>query len=105
MIYCRIIIAESSDIMLNGIIELLQSKPHIEITGKALRYNHLCALVETTPHDLVILGPMITEKFSYQLMGYLVNRFPDIKIVQINLDDDEDIIFNKIQRVALSQLV
>ena len=105
MIYCRIIIAESSDIMLNGIIELLQSKPHIEITGKALRYNHLCALVETTPHDLVILGPMITEKFSYQLMGYLVNRFPDIKIVQINLDDDEDIIFKKIQRVALSQLV
>lgn len=105
MIYCRVIIAESSDIMLNGIIELLQSKPHIEIVGKALRYNHLCSQVESVPHDLVVLGPMITEKFSHQLMGYLVNRFPDIKIVQINLDDDEDIIFNKIQKVALSQVV
>ncbi len=105
MIYCRIIIAENSDIMLNGIVELLQSKPHIEITGKALRYNHLCSLIETAPHDLVILGPMIVEKYSYQLMGYLLNRFPDIKIVQVNLDDDEDIIFNKIQRVALSQVV
>lgn len=105
MIFSRIIIAESSDIMLNGIVDLLQSKSHIEIAGKALRYNHLCALVDEVPHDLVILGPMITEKFSHQLMGYLLNRFPEIKIVQINLDDDEEIIFNKIQKVALSQVV
>lgn len=99
----KIIIAESSDIMLNGIADILNENPFIEIVGKALRYNHLCALIEQTPHDMVVLGPMITEKFSHQLMGYLVNRFPEIKIVQINLDDDKQIIYSKIQRVALSQ--
>jgi DNA-binding NarL/FixJ family response regulator len=98
----KIIIAESSDIMLNGIEELFLDNPAIQIVGKAMRYNHLCHLVEQRRHDLVVLGPMITEKFSHQLMGYLVNRFPDIKIVQINLDDDRDIILKKIQRVALS---
>lgn len=99
----KIIIAESSDIMLNGIADILHENPFIEIVGKALRYNHLCALIEQTPHDMVVLGPMITEKFSHQLMGYLVNRFPEIKIVQINLDDDKQIIYSKIQRVTLSQ--
>lgn len=102
MVDTRIIIAESSDIMLNGITEILKECPNLQIVGKALRYNHLCNLVEQTEHDLVVLGPMITDRFSHQLMGYLINRFPDIKIVQINLDDDIRIILQKIQRVAMN---
>lgn len=101
----RIILAESSDIMIDGITEIIKDNPYVQIVGKAIKYNHLCALVEQVPHDLVVLGPMITEKFSHQLMGYLLNRFPEIKIAQINLDDDKDIIFNKIQKVTLSQEV
>jgi DNA-binding NarL/FixJ family response regulator len=98
----KIIIAESSDIMLNGIETLLLDNPSLQVVGKALRYNHLCHLIEQRRHDLVVLGPMITEKFSHQLMGYLFNRFPDIKVVQINLDDDKDIIMKKIQKVMMS---
>lgn len=98
----KIIIAESSDIMLNGIEELLKDSPGLQIVGKALRYNHLCSLIEQTSHDLVVLGPMITDRFSHQIMGYLLNRFPYIKIVQINLDDDREIILNKIQRVTMN---
>lgn len=101
----KIILAESSDIMINGIADMLSEVDFVEITGKALRYNHLCSLIEQVPHDMVVLGPMITERFSHQLMGYLVNRFPDIKIVQIDLDDDKNIILRKIERVALNQEV
>lgn len=102
MVEIRIIIAESSDIMLNGITDILKQSPGLQIVGKALRYNHLCTLVEQLDHDLVVLGPMITDKFSHQLMGYLLNRFPDIKIVQINLDDDIEIILRKIQRLTMN---
>ncbi len=102
MVEIRIIIAESSDIMLNGITEILKQSPSLQIVGKALRYNHLCTLVEQLNHDLVVLGPMITDKFSHQLMGYLLNRFPDIKIVQINLEDDIEIILQKIQRLTMN---
>jgi len=102
MVDTRIIIAESSDIMLNGITEILKDSSGLQIVGKALRYNHLCNLIESTEHDLVVLGPMITDRFSHQLMGYLLNRFPDIKVVQINLDDDAEIILRKIQRVTMN---
>ena len=102
MIDTRIIIAESSDIMLNGIVEILKESPHLQVVGQALKYNHLCNTIEKVPHDMVILGPMITDRFSHQLMGYLLNRFPDIKIVQIDLDDDLKIILQKIQKVTLS---
>ncbi len=102
MIDTRIIIAESSDIMLNGIIEILKGSPSLQVVGKAIKYNHLCSLIEQIPHDLVVLGPMITDRFSHQLMGYLLNRFPDIKIAQINLDDDIEIILQKIQRVTMN---
>ena len=98
----RLIIAESSDIMLNGICELIQGESHLLIAGRALRYNHLCNLIEQVSHDLVLLGPMITDRFSHQLMGYLLNRFPDIKIVQINLDDDVNKILQKIQKVTMN---
>jgi DNA-binding NarL/FixJ family response regulator len=98
----RIILAESSDIMLNGITNLLKDVAEIQIVGKALRYNHLCVLIEQLDHDLVILGPMITDRFSHQLMGYLLSRYPGIKIVQINLDDDLEIILQKIDRVSAS---
>ena len=101
----RIIIAESSDIMMNGILELLKASELIHVVGKALKYNHLCSLIEQVPHDLVVLGPMISDRFSHQLMGYLLNRFPDIKLVQINLDDDTSIIMQKIDRVILNQEV
>lgn len=98
----KIIIAESSDIMLNGIEELFLNHPAFIVVGKAMRYTQLCHLVKQAKHDLVVLGPMITEKFSHQLMGYLVNQFPDIKIVQINLEDDKEIILKKIEKAALS---
>jgi DNA-binding NarL/FixJ family response regulator len=101
----RIILAESSDIMLNGITDILKECSGIQIVGKALRYNHLCVLIEQLDHDMVVLGPMITDRFSHQLMGYLLNRFPNIKIVQINLDDDSDIILQKIGRVTTSMEV
>jgi DNA-binding NarL/FixJ family response regulator len=102
MVDTRIIIAESSDIMLDGITAILKENPYLQIVGRAIKYNHLCSLIEQIPHDLVVLGPMITDKFSHQLMGYLLNRFPDIKIAQINLDDDIDIILQKIQRVNMN---
>lgn len=105
MVDARIIIAESSDIMMNGILELLKGSELIQVVGSALKYNHLCNLIEQVPHDLVLLGPMITDRFSHQLMGYLLNRFPDIKLVQINLDDDSAIIMQKIARVTLNQEV
>jgi DNA-binding NarL/FixJ family response regulator len=98
----RIILAESSDIMLNGITDILKDNSEIQIVGKALRYNHLCVLVEQLEYDVVLLGPMITDRFSHQLMGYLLNRFPGIKIVQINLDDDIEIILQKIGRLTAS---
>jgi DNA-binding NarL/FixJ family response regulator len=100
----RIILAESSDIMLNGISDILQEKNEISIVGKALRYNHLCVLIEQLHHDLVVLGPMITDRFSHQLMGYLINRFPNIKIVQINLDDYSEIILQKIDRATATTM-
>lgn len=102
MVDTRIIIAESSDIMLDGITALLKENPYLQIVGRAIKYNHLCSLIEQIPYDLVVLGPMITDKFSHQLMGYLLNRFPEIKIAQINLDDDMDIILQKIQRVNMN---
>jgi len=102
MVYTRIIIAESSDIMLNGIIEIMKGSPSVQIVGKAIKYNHLCSLIEQVSHDMVVLGPMITDRFSHQLMGYLLNRFPGIKIVQISLDDDIEIMLQKIQRVTFN---
>ena len=93
----RIILAESSDIMLNGLSTLIMDDPSIEIVGKATRYNVLCKMVAELRHDMVLVGPMINERYSNDLMSSLREKFPAIKIVEISIEDHNQGIREKIR--------
>jgi DNA-binding NarL/FixJ family response regulator len=92
----RIILAESSDIMLNGLSSLIVDDPSIEIVGKASRYNILCKMITELHHDMVLVGPMINERYNHDLLPSLREKFPEIKIVEINIDDHNQGIREKI---------
>jgi DNA-binding NarL/FixJ family response regulator len=92
----RIIIVESSDIMLNGITAMLNGRPEIKVTGKAYSYGTLSKLLEKNPGDIVLLGPILTEKYPHELKEELISDFPSARIVEIELKDEPDSIIDKI---------
>lgn len=93
----KIILAESSDVMVYGLTHLLFEQSDIEIVGKATRYNHLCQLIEDVPHHIVIIGPLMIEKYSHQIVEYIINRFPDINLIELDDKDNQGTIIQKIQ--------
>ncbi|MBW6497808.1 MAG: hypothetical protein K0B09_05440 [Bacteroidales bacterium] len=96
----RIIIAESSDIMLNGITAMLNGRPEIKVTGKATGYVTLSKLLENNPGDIVLLGPILTEKYPHELTAEIKTDFPTTRIVEVDLKDHQDSIIEKIKLAA-----
>jgi len=96
----NIIIAESSDIMLNGITAMLNGRPEIRITGKAAGYNALSDLLGRNPCDIVLLGPILSEKYPHELRNELKEDFPCARVVEVELKDEQDSIIEKIKLAA-----
>lgn len=93
----RIILAESSDVMVYGLSQIILSHENLEICGKATRYNHLCQLIEDIPHHIVLLGPLMMEKYSQQIVQYLTEKFPDINLVVLEDSDNKESILEKLE--------
>lgn len=94
----RIILAESSDIMLHGLYHSLLSDPAIEVCAKARRYNVLCRLISEMHPQLVVLGPMIRQLYSPRMKHSLQIKFPGIPVVEISLDDQQAMLPGKIRQ-------
>lgn len=95
-----IIIAESSDIMLNGITAMLNGRPEINVSGKANGFSALNRLLETSPTEIVLLGPIFSEKCPSELKNQIKETHPSIKLVEIDLKDEQDSIIEKIKKAA-----
>ena len=96
----RIIIAESSDIMLNGITAMLNGRSEISVSAKANGYDALFQLLEKNPTEIVLLGPIFSEKYSPELKERIKAVFPAIKVVEMNLKDEQTSVIEKIKKAA-----
>jgi len=96
----KIIIAESSDIMLNGITAMLNGRPEVKVTGKATGYSTLSKLLENNPGDIVLLGPILTGKYPHELSEEIKSDFPNARVIEIDLKDEQDSIIDKIKLAA-----
>jgi hypothetical protein len=92
----EIILAESSDILLNGLQHTLLCNPCVEVKGKATRFNTLCREIENVEHDVVVLGPIITQRYPQDLINSLLVKYPGIKIVEIEIEDHQARLMDKI---------
>jgi DNA-binding NarL/FixJ family response regulator len=91
-----IIIAESSDILRNGIATMLERYPGVKIAGKACDYESLKNLLETHSNYTVLLGPILRISQGASPIEMLKKKFPDTRIVEIELADGPESIFRKL---------
>ena len=96
-----IIIAESSDIMLNGITAMLNGRPEIIVSGKANGYNALQKLLEASSSSIVLLGPIFSQKHLPEAKKKIEDSFPSIRIVEMDLKDEQNSVIEKIKKAAV----
>ncbi|MFW5793046.1 MAG: hypothetical protein ACOCWC_02085 [Bacteroidota bacterium] len=96
----KIIVADSSDIMLNGILSYIISDPEITICGKATKYHSLCEEIESTPHDLVLIGPMMLDRYRHSFKEIFLQKYPNIKMIHVDFADSPMDIIRKIKNYA-----
>ncbi len=96
----KVIIAESSDIMLNGLTDLLEKKNGMQVIKKADSYDALCRVIENQYKDVVVVGPLINSKYQCRLGRKVLQQFPFVKIVEIEFHDDRETIVRKIKETA-----
>jgi len=91
-----IIIAESSDIMLNGLATMLENYPGIKIAGKACSYSSLNTLLKNYSKPTVLLGPILRISQGFSPIELLKKDFPGVRIIEVELADEPDTIVQKL---------
>lgn len=100
----RILLAESSDIMLNGLHQTLLTNAGIEICGKATRYNTLCRMIEEIMHDMVLVGPLICKRYPQDMKTSLMVKYPGIKLVEIEIEENQEGLLEKIHEATRASI-
>lgn len=98
---------EDYKIMRDGIRYLINQDPEIEMVGEARNGNELLHSLKTTKFDVLILDIYLDgmedlkTMNGFQICHYLVDRYPQVKIIAHSVYDDADRVAGIIKAGAL----
>jgi len=93
----KVILVDDHDIVRDGINALLILENDIEVIGEASDCDELEALLRKLKPDLLLLDIMMPKKSGIQIAEELSRDYPEIKIIILSANFDEESIFNSIQ--------
>ncbi|HSV88150.1 MAG TPA: hypothetical protein VLH61_05865 [Bacteroidales bacterium] len=91
-----ILIAESSDILLDGIAAMLDKYPGIKVAGKVSCYDSLMNLMDSHSNHTILLGPILRSTKGLDPIEILKKNYPETRIVEIDLTDVPETIYKKL---------
>ncbi len=93
----KIILVDDHDIVRDGIDALLMLADDIEVIGEASDGIELFDLLKCLKPNLILLDIMMPGKSGIEIAEEMNLDYPDIKIIILTSDLDEDSIFNAIK--------
>jgi DNA-binding NarL/FixJ family response regulator len=96
----KVLIIESSDIILSGLKHMLNGKHDITITKTVTRLKDISEAIKNSNHDVILLGPMIIDNLQDSFIDAMVSNYPESKIVIVEFHDDDNVICSKIKDAA-----
>jgi len=91
-----ILIVDDHDLFREGVISLLESEKHIKISGEAANWNELKNMLENKCPDIILLDINLPDKSGIEIAHMLYNSNPEIRIIILSANLDEDSVFNAI---------
>ncbi|MBT3303569.1 MAG: response regulator transcription factor, partial [Bacteroidetes bacterium] len=93
----KVILVDDHDIVRDGINALLMIEENIEVIGEAANSDELFALLKEKTPDLLLLDIIMPGMSGLEVAKELNHTYPEIKIIILSSNLDEDSVFNAIQ--------
>ncbi len=93
----KIILVDDHDIVRDGINALLMLEDDIEVIGEASNSDELYRLLKDLKPNLLLLDILMPGKSGIEIAEDLSHDYPEINIIILSSDMDENSIFNSIQ--------
>ena len=93
----KVILVDDHDIVRDGINALLMIEENIEVIGEAANSDELFALLKEKTPDLLLLDIIMPGMSGLEVAKELNHNYPEIKIIILSSNLDEDSVFNAIQ--------
>ena len=94
-----VIIADDHKLFRKGIAALLSDFDFVEVTGEAGNGIELLELLEKSdskPH-IILLDLSMPEMDGPEVFGIIKEQYPEIKVIILTMEDDQQIIFHLVQ--------
>ena len=92
----KIVLVDDHDIVRDGINALLLFENDIEVIGEASNSDELYKLITHKSPDIILLDILMPGKTGIEVAEFLKAEYPNIKIIILSSNFDENSIFNSI---------
>lgn len=101
----KIAIMEDHEMFREGMKLLLSSIPSIEVVGTFSNREDLISFLKKALPDILLMDIKLKEDSGIALTEFLVDQFPDLKVVALSMYDDPNIILKMIAAGASGYLL
>jgi DNA-binding NarL/FixJ family response regulator len=95
-----IVIADDHRLVLEGLVSLLKSVPHIEIVGTAKDGTEVLLLLHEKLADVVLLDISMPKMDGLETCLHISKKFPSVKVIGLSTYDDGKMITQMIKNGA-----
>ena len=100
----RIVIADAHFLIREGLKNLFEREPDIELVGEAIQEAQLFSLLKTHHPNVLIIDYDQAGKFSSETVKQILNRFPEVNILIISANDKREEIYDLLENKVNSYL-
>ena len=101
----NILIVDDHQLMIDGIVELLQNNGNYTIIGTSTSSAHALGMLDNTRVDILITDVNMPEMKGPELIVKVKNNFPDVKIIALSMHQEKHIIKDVLQAGADSYVL
>src|SRR5262249_26512019 len=84
----RVVIAEDHPIMRDGIIDLLEQEPSVEVVGCAENAGELDSLMGSSDPDVLVLDLTLGPDDGMHVAQRLLEERPNLRIIVLSMHDE-----------------
>ncbi len=101
----RVAIADDHNIVVDGLVRMLQDEPDIELAGTASDGGQLIALLQNAPCDVVLLDIDMPGMNGIQACAHIRTNMPDTEVVALTMMTEPSVIRKMLEAGANGYLL
>jgi DNA-binding NarL/FixJ family response regulator len=101
----RVVVVDDHQIVRDGLVSLLGALEGVEVVGSAADGKDALHVVGETGPDVVVMDIQMPELDGIEATRFITGRQPDVKVVMLTMNEDDDTVLSAIRAGASGYLL